>query len=135
MSILEFLSQPLFQRLGLTLVHFLWQGLAVAVLISGFIKVFRLKHGNARYGAYLLAFIVMIICPVVTFTANRTPGGVGGRREQSRLLPDLHRYITQYVITRIVMITVKSFLFSRNQTPPIEACVPTSFQSRYMRPG
>ena len=73
MSILEFLSQPLFQRLGMTLVHFLWQGLAVAVLISGFIKVFRLKHGNARYVAYLLAFIGMIICPVVTFTAIDRP--------------------------------------------------------------
>ncbi|MBW8040601.1 MAG: hypothetical protein FVQ85_11430 [Planctomycetes bacterium] len=73
MSIVEFLSQPLWQRLGLTLVHFLWQGLAVAVLAGVFVRVFKLKHGNARYGAYLLAFIAMIICPVVTFTAIDIP--------------------------------------------------------------
>ncbi len=69
MLILEFLSQPLWQRLGLTLVHFLWQGLAVAVLVGAFVTVFRLKHGNARYVAYLLAFTAMIVCPIVTFTA------------------------------------------------------------------
>ncbi len=73
MSIVEFLSQPLWQRLGLTLVHFLWQGLAVAVLAGAFVRVFRLKHGNARYAAYLLAFIAMIVCPVVTFTAIDIP--------------------------------------------------------------
>ncbi|HUS72214.1 MAG TPA: M56 family metallopeptidase [Sedimentisphaerales bacterium] len=69
MSITEFLSQPVWQRLGLTLVHFLWQGLAVAVLVGVLVRVFRLNHGNARYAAYLLAFIAMIVCPVVTFTA------------------------------------------------------------------
>ncbi|MHC4097501.1 MAG: M56 family metallopeptidase, partial [Planctomycetota bacterium] len=73
MSIVEFLSQPFWQRLGLTLVHFLWQGLAVAVLAGAFVRVFRLKHGNARYGAYLLAFIAMIVCPIVTFTAIDIP--------------------------------------------------------------
>ena len=55
MSIIEFLSQPIWQRFGLTLVHFLWQGLVIAVLVSAFIRTFRLKHGNARYTAYLLA--------------------------------------------------------------------------------
>ena len=73
MSIVEFLSQPLWQRLGLTLVHFLWQGLAVAVLVGVLVRVFRLKRGNARYAAYLLAFIAMIVCPVITFTAIDIP--------------------------------------------------------------
>ncbi len=73
MSIVEFLSQPLWQRLGLTLVHFLWQGLAVVVLVGALVRVLRLKHGNTRYAAYLLAFIAMIICPVVTFTVIDIP--------------------------------------------------------------
>ena len=73
MSIVEFLSQPLWQRLGLTLVHFLWQGLAVAVLVGVLVKVLRLNHGNARYTTYLLAFVTMIACPVVTFTAIDIP--------------------------------------------------------------
>ncbi len=69
MSIIEFLSQPIWQRLGLTLLHFLWQGLAVAILLSAFVRVFRVKHGNARYATYLLAFVAMIACPVATFIA------------------------------------------------------------------
>ncbi len=78
MSIIEFLSQPTWQLLGLTLVHFLWQALVVAVLVSVFVRVFKLKHGNVRYVAYLLAFVVMIACPVVTFTAiDITTGGTG----------------------------------------------------------
>ena len=67
MSIIEFLSQPIWQRLGLTLVHFLWQGLAVAVLVGAFVGMFKLKHGNTRYAAYLLAFVAMIACLVATF--------------------------------------------------------------------
>ena len=67
MSIIEFLSQPIWQQLGLTLMHFLWQGLAVAILVGVFIKVFKLNHGNVRYVAYLLAFVAIIACLVATF--------------------------------------------------------------------
>ncbi len=73
MLIVEFLSGPLWQRIGLTLVHFLWQGLAIAVLVGVLVRVFRLKHGNTRYAGYLIAFIAMIACPVVTFTAIDIP--------------------------------------------------------------
>ncbi len=67
MSIIEFLSQPIWQRLGLTLVHFLWQGLTVAVLVGAFVGVLKLNHGNARYATYLLGFVAMIACLVATF--------------------------------------------------------------------
>ncbi len=73
MSIIEFLSQPLWQRLGLTLVHFLWQGLAIAVFIGACVRVFKLSHGNARYIVYLMAFVAMFVCPVVTFIAIDIP--------------------------------------------------------------
>ena len=73
MSIIEFLSQPLWQRLGLTLVHFLWQGLAIAIFIGACVRVFKLSHGNARYFVYLLAFVAMIVCPAITFIAIDIP--------------------------------------------------------------
>ena len=73
MSVIEFLSQPVWQRLGLTLVHFVWQGLAVAVLVGAFVRVFKVDRGNARYAGYLLAFVVMIAFPVVTFIAIDIP--------------------------------------------------------------
>ncbi|MDH5364872.1 MAG: hypothetical protein OEW82_06915, partial [Dehalococcoidia bacterium] len=69
MAIIEFFSQPFWHRLGLILLHFLWQGLVVAILVTTVIRLFRLSPGNARYAAYLLAFIVMAACPIVTFMA------------------------------------------------------------------
>ncbi|MBW8016508.1 MAG: M48 family metalloprotease [Planctomycetes bacterium] len=68
MSVVEFLSQPICRRFALTLLHFLWQGLAVAFLAVAVVRAFRIKHGNGRYAAYLLAFAAMVVCPVVTFT-------------------------------------------------------------------
>ena len=38
----EILSQPWSQRLGWSLVHFLWQGLVIAAVLSAAITVVRL---------------------------------------------------------------------------------------------
>jgi len=69
MSIVEFLSQPVWHRLGLTLVHFLWQGLVVAVIACVVVRLLGLKRGSPRYAAYLLAFTAMAACPALTFIA------------------------------------------------------------------
>ena len=71
MSVVECFSQPLWHRLSLTLVHFLWQGLAVAVFAGALVRLTGLRRGNPRYVVYLLAFAVMAICPPVTFIALR----------------------------------------------------------------
>lgn len=76
MSLVEFLSQPLWHRLSLTLVHFLWQGLAVAVIVCAAVRLLRLKRGNPRYATYLLAFAVMAVAPLLTFMALRAPTAV-----------------------------------------------------------
>jgi len=72
-SIVQFFSQPVWHHLSLTLVHFLWQGLAVAVVAYAAIRVLSLKRGNPRYGAYLLAFALMAICPLITFAVLGGP--------------------------------------------------------------
>jgi hypothetical protein len=69
MQVVEFFSQPIWQRLALTLMHFLWQGLAVAVVVCAAVRLVGLKRGNPRYTAYLVAFAVMAGCPAVTFVA------------------------------------------------------------------
>ncbi|MFC1783201.1 M56 family metallopeptidase, partial [Planctomycetota bacterium] len=67
MLIMEFFSQPIWERLGLTLMHFIWQGLAVAVLMGMFMWLFRFRSDNIRYALYLSAFLFMLICPIATF--------------------------------------------------------------------
>ena len=73
MSMVEFFSQPVWHRLSLTLVHFLWQGLAVAVLACVAVRLLKLKRGNPRYVAYLFAFAIMAVCPLITFAALAMP--------------------------------------------------------------
>ncbi|MCH7921348.1 MAG: hypothetical protein IIC50_25695, partial [Planctomycetes bacterium] len=73
MSLVDFLSQPFWHTLGLTLVHFVWQGLVVAVVVEALVHGLGLRHGNARYTAYLLGFVAIIACPILTFNAVQTP--------------------------------------------------------------
>jgi ankyrin repeat protein/beta-lactamase regulating signal transducer with metallopeptidase domain len=73
MTVIRFLSEPFWQQLGLTLIHFLWQGLAMALVVAGAVRLFRLGHGQRRYAAYLLAFALMAACPLLTFMALGRP--------------------------------------------------------------
>ena len=70
MSAIRFFSAPIWQRLGWTLLHFLWQGLAVAALVWVVVLLFRIRHGTGRYAAYLFALMLMAACPVATFLVN-----------------------------------------------------------------
>jgi len=81
MSLVEFFSQPVWHRLALTLVHFLWQGLAVAVIACAAARAMRLKRGNPRYAAYLLAFAAMTASPLLTFAI------LGGSAKPTALAP------------------------------------------------
>ena len=73
MPTIELLSIPTCQRLALTLLHFLWQGLAVAAVAVAGVRLLKLRHGPRRYAAYLLAMIVMAACPVATFCLVDAP--------------------------------------------------------------
>lgn len=64
MAALEFLSQPLWQRLTFTLVHFVWQGTLIALLLAVALSIAR--QANARYLLAMLALTAIIICPWAT---------------------------------------------------------------------
>jgi len=53
-------------RLGLTLLHFLWQGAAIAVIYA--IVRIRTRTAQSRYALACIALAAMTIAPVVTFT-------------------------------------------------------------------
>ncbi len=62
----ELLSQPLAERLGWALVHFLWQGALVACLLVAVLRILRAASAEARYLAGCAALAVMAGLPVVT---------------------------------------------------------------------
>ena len=65
---LESLSHPIGQRLTLTLLHFLWQGVLVAVALQMILALYRVRAAQTRYALSLAALIVMGLCPIVTFS-------------------------------------------------------------------
>ncbi len=69
----ELLSQPLAERLGWALVHFLWQGALVAGLLVVVLRILRAASAEARYLAGCTALVVMASLPIVTLLCLPDP--------------------------------------------------------------
>ena len=55
------------QAAGWALVHFLWQGLAIAALLAATFRLLRRSPANHRYLAGCLALLLMALAPLITF--------------------------------------------------------------------
>ncbi|HKY06314.1 MAG TPA: M56 family metallopeptidase [Blastocatellia bacterium] len=67
------LAKPIFQALGWTLFHFIWQGALVAVLYKSASLVLKNRSSNARYVAACLSLGLMLALPVVTIFVTSEP--------------------------------------------------------------
>ena len=63
---MAFLSQPAAARVGWTLLHFLWQGAAVAALLAVALLILRNRSPGARYLVACCALIAMLAAPAGT---------------------------------------------------------------------
>ncbi|NQV33264.1 MAG: hypothetical protein HQ515_11260, partial [Phycisphaeraceae bacterium] len=61
------LIEALCQRMGWTLIHFVWQGLSVALILAVVLAVLKRACARLRYGAGCLALMAMVVLPVATF--------------------------------------------------------------------
>ena len=66
-TLTAFLSEQTIERIGWVLVHFLWQGIAVAALIWCVLKTLGKASSNTRYIAACIGLGLMVSAPVVTF--------------------------------------------------------------------
>src|SRR5262245_4022711 len=64
---IQWLAQPVGQWLTLTILHFIWQGLAIALFLFVIVQVFDLRQAADRYACSLAALIAMIASPLATF--------------------------------------------------------------------
>jgi len=68
MELLEnVLSQQIVERLGWTLLHFVWQGAIVAVALAIGLRLLRKSIATLRYLAGCGALVLIVLMPVVTF--------------------------------------------------------------------
>ena len=67
MSLVELLAHPVARQLTLALLHFVWQGLAIAVVLVLVVELLGIRRPQARYACSLAALALMLICPMATF--------------------------------------------------------------------
>src|SRR5947209_11593219 len=79
MQLLGWVTPSTVQTLGWTLVHFLWQGAAIAVVTYGVLAFVR--SALIRYNVALAALVLMSVSPMVTFTFLQN--GDGGSTQGS----------------------------------------------------
>lgn len=67
MNLSEFLSERLVQAFGWTILHSLWQGALIAILLGLLMIVMRSYSSNARYFVSVSALVTIFLLAVVTF--------------------------------------------------------------------
>ena len=110
------LHEPAVFRLGLTLVHFLWQGAAFGLLALLVLVALRHARPVTRYLALLVLFGLMAASPVVTYSLTK--------REPQPLV------ITKAVMARLLAETAKVRSLSRAASAPTRAREPLSHVAR-----
>jgi uncharacterized protein (TIGR03435 family) len=81
-------SEAWVERLGWTLVHFLWQGLAIALLYAAAHSVMaRRASPNGRYLLACAALAAMLAAPLTTWERMRPPDASPGAAYQIRGVP------------------------------------------------
>ena len=65
-SLGEFFRHPFVEKLGWALLHFVWQGVALAILLCVILAVMRRVTANARYLVACMGLLLMAALPAVT---------------------------------------------------------------------
>jgi TonB family protein len=66
-GLIQLSGHPLVHALGWTLLHFVWQGTAVALVLGCVLGLLGGQSSQARYGAACLALGLMVVLPAATF--------------------------------------------------------------------
>jgi beta-lactamase regulating signal transducer with metallopeptidase domain len=72
-SVATLLDQPIILKLSLALLHFLWQGAALAVVALLLLAALRHAKPTARYLALLVILAALVVTPVATFLTLPQP--------------------------------------------------------------
>jgi len=74
MNIIDYFSLPVFTRLAVSMVHFLWQGAVIALGAMLLANLGGHKRAQRRYTIYLGSMGVMVLAAMVTFWLIEMPG-------------------------------------------------------------
>ncbi len=72
----NFLNNPFWYSLTLTLLHFLWQGCAVALILKGVLSFIPHQKSQARYLSASFAMLANLLLPIITFALIYQPSSL-----------------------------------------------------------
>ena len=72
MNMADYFSSPVCTRLILALAHFLWQGMAIALVAFVAAKLLGRRSPRGRYAIYLVSlFAMLLICLLAAYVSIR----------------------------------------------------------------
>jgi hypothetical protein len=75
------LASPTIQMFGWVLLHSLWQGIILAVLLKGFLTLSRNLSANSRYLIACAALLLLLLLPISTTLWNHSTKQIGNSGE------------------------------------------------------
>ena len=69
----QLLSSPFFYSLGLSLIHFLWQGLLVALLLKSALVIIPARNPQLRYAFSAFAMLLPLLAMTWVMAGKLTP--------------------------------------------------------------
>ncbi len=66
-TIANMFQAEIVQRLGWTLVHFVWQATAVALIVAAALRLLRKSSANLRYMVACMGLALIVLMPAITF--------------------------------------------------------------------
>ncbi|QDT41154.1 Methicillin resistance mecR1 protein [Gimesia alba] len=97
---IEHLTSPTAQTVSVTLLHFLWQGAAIALVYWGLQTTFGFKSARVRYVSSLVMLAVLAVCPILTFAVlsdsiSSMNSGLADLSHEQAELVDSHKIVTR----------------------------------------
>ena len=70
------ITSAVLERLAGSLLHFIWQGAAIAIVTAVALRLLRQKSAECRYATALVALAAMLVAPFITFTFYSETGAL-----------------------------------------------------------
>jgi TRAP-type C4-dicarboxylate transport system substrate-binding protein/beta-lactamase regulating signal transducer with metallopeptidase domain len=74
-SLADVIRLPMIETLGWTLLHFVWQGALIALILAALLWLLKNHRSSLRYGLSCASLALMLVCPIITYMVleTRTP--------------------------------------------------------------
>ncbi|MDI6447976.1 M56 family metallopeptidase [Anaerobaca lacustris] len=100
------LSQQMIERLGWTLIHFVWQATAVALMLAVVLRCLRRSSSNTRYIVSCLAMVLIVALTLVTMSLVEVSRPVA---EAGPTLGTLPMSVTPVEVIELAQLRIESF--------------------------